>query len=195
MYRAGASLAVRDARTLALRQRLPIGPPFVQELTADVPDGSILIAPDGHTVYYGYWMTNSDGQPAQAYLARWSLPSGRRLPTVALGPGPLLAASLVAHGTRLVLVTGHTVETYQVKHAPADHARSRYSPRAGVPSAAVISPDGSTVAIGSQSGAVSFVDAAGGTARRARGGHSTAVASLADAPTAGPHSRWATTEG
>jgi WD40 repeat protein/DNA-binding SARP family transcriptional activator len=181
VYRAGASLAVRDARTLALRQRLPIGPPFVQELTADVPDGSILISPDSHTVYYGYWMTNSDGQPAQAYLARWSLPSGRRLPTVALGPGPLLAASLVSHGTRLVLVTGHTVETYQADALRLiDGARIRPAPV--LPSAAAISPDGGTVAIGSQSGAVSFVDATGGTARRARGGHSAAVASVAYAP-------------
>ena len=57
------SLVVRNARTLALRQRLSIGPPFSQQLAADIPEGSTLVAPDGRTVYYAYWLLDAEGQP------------------------------------------------------------------------------------------------------------------------------------
>jgi WD40 repeat protein/DNA-binding SARP family transcriptional activator len=184
VYRAGASLAVRDARTLALRQRLPIGAPFVQELTADAPNGSILVAPDGRTVYYGYWMTNPAGQPAEAYLARWSLPSGKRLPTVALGRGPLLAAALTRHGAILLIVTGHAIKTYD-PHGLSPIGTVRVRPAPVLPSSAAISPDGATVTIGSQSGSVWFADATSGAARRAGSGHAAAVASVVYAPDGG----------
>jgi WD40 repeat protein/DNA-binding SARP family transcriptional activator len=181
VYRTGPALAVRDAHTLALRARLPIGPPFSQELTADVPEGSILIAPDRRTVYYAYWQMTAGGQPATAYLARWALPSGRRLATVPLGRGPLLALRLLDAGRRLVVVTGRTMHTYDaITLAPLRSVAIRPVPL--LPSAASVSPDGATVAIGSQNGAVWFVSASSGQARRAHGGHGANVASALFAP-------------
>ncbi len=180
-YRTGQSLAVRGADTLALRARLPIGAPFTEELTADVPEGSMLIAPDDRTVYYGYWLTDGGGQPTMAYMARWALPSGRPLATVALGHGPLLAAALLDAGSRLTVVTAHAIRTYDAR--TMSQLRSvPIRPVPVLPTAAAISPDGSTVAMGSQNGAVSFVDASTGLARHGRGGHAAIVASVVYAP-------------
>jgi WD40 repeat protein/DNA-binding SARP family transcriptional activator len=181
VYRTGPALAVRDARTLALRARLPIGPPFNQELTADVPEGSILIAPDRRTVYYAYWQMTGGGQPAAAYVARWALPGGRQLATVRLGRGPLLALRLLDAGRRLVVVTGRAIHTYDASTLELLRSTA-ISPVPLLPTAAAVSPDGSTVAIGSQSGAVSFVSEATGRARHGRGGHGATVASVLFAP-------------
>lgn len=181
VYSSQPFVVIRDARTLALRQRLPIGPPFSQELAADVPDGSILVAPDGHTVYYAYWLMDAAGQPAQAYLARWALPSGRRLDTVDLGAGPLLAIRLIDRGARLMVATAHDVATYDAATLrPTDKVAIRPVPL--LPTVAAISPGGSTVAIGSQNGSVSFVDAATGAWVPGSGGHSAAVGSAVYAP-------------
>ncbi len=181
VYRAGTTLAVRDSRKLELEARLPIGTPFAQNLTADLPEGSILISPDERTVYYGYWLLDAGGQPAQAYLARWSLPSGQPLPTVALGRGPLLALRLLDSGRRLTVTSAREVSTYDARTLRSLSAAAIH-PVPLLPTSAAISPDGTTVAIGSQTGAVSFVAAATGLARRGSGGHTAAVASVVYAP-------------
>jgi WD40 repeat protein/DNA-binding SARP family transcriptional activator len=192
VYSSDSSLVVRDARTLALRQRLPIGPPFSQPLAADIPEGSTLIAPDGHTVYYAYWLLDPTGQPGQAYLSRWTLPSGQQMgngsscggcagASTDLGAGPLLAVRLVDGGARLMVVTTRHIATY-------DAATLRLVgevpilPVPLLPSAAAISPDGSTIAIGSQTGSLSFVDAATGVREPGVHGDSGAVASVVYAP-------------
>src|SRR5581483_10255590 len=163
VYRTGLGLVVRDARTLALRARLTIGPPFTQRLTADVPQGSIVIAPDRRTVSYAYWLMSAGGRPTTAYLARWALPSGRRLATVPLGQGPLLALRLLDAGARLTVVTGRAVRTYDAGTlAPLRSVPVRPAPL--LPAAAAVSPDGATVAVGAQNGAVSFVASATGRA-------------------------------
>jgi WD40 repeat protein/DNA-binding SARP family transcriptional activator len=184
VYSADPFLDVRDARTLALRQRLSIGAPFSQELAADIPEGSALLAPDGRTVYYAYWLTDGGAHPPRpdrAYLARWALPSGRRLGTVGLGAGPLLAIRLLDGGARLIVVTAHQVATYD---ASTLRRLGTVVIRPGplLPTTAAISPDGANVSIGSQNGSVSFVDSATGALRIARGGHSAAVASAVYAP-------------
>ena len=113
VYPAGQALAVRDARTLALRKRLPIGPPFSEQLTADVPEGSILIGPGERTVYYAYWLLNPAGQPTDAYLSRWALPSGRRAPDRASRVRARCSrCALVDRGADLIVVTAHDIDTY-----------------------------------------------------------------------------------
>jgi DNA-binding SARP family transcriptional activator/WD40 repeat protein len=176
VYSAGAFLAVRNARSLALRERLLIGPPFSNQTTADVPDSSILIGPGHRTVYYAYWLLGQAGQPTDAYLARWSMPSGRRLPTVRLGSGPMLAVALIAGGAELMVVTAHGVDTYDARTLRRERSVV-IEPAPASPSAAVISADGATIAIGSKGGSVSFVDAATGRAMPGAGGHATTVAS------------------
>ena len=181
VYPSGSSLVVRDAQTLAVRERLSIGAPFNQALAADIPEGSTLVAPGGQTVYYAYWLMDPAGNPAQAYLTRWSLPGGGPLGTIGLGAGPLLAVRLVDRGAVLMVVTAHAIATYD---ATTLRRRSEVviRPVPLLPSAAAISPDGTMVTIGSKNGPVSFVDAATGEPRPGAGGHSAAVASVVYAP-------------
>jgi WD40 repeat protein/DNA-binding SARP family transcriptional activator len=181
VYSSEQFLVVRDARTLALRHRLAIGPPFTPELAADIPEGSTLVSPDGHAVYYAYWLMDAEGQPAQAYLARWALPSGRELGTVSLGPGPLLAVRLIDAGARLMVATARHIDTYDPSTLRRIQAVA-IRPVPLLPSAAAISPTGSTITIGSQSGSVSFIDAATGVPSPGLRGHSGAVASAVYAP-------------
>ena len=185
VYTSGGSLVVRDARTLALRGRLLLGPPYRPELAADIPEGSTLIAPDGQTVYYAYWLMDAAGQPAQAYLASWALSSGQALRTISLGSGPLLTVRLLDRGTRLGVVTAHDFTTYDASTMrPLRTLMIR--PTSLLPAAAAISPDARTIAIGSQDGSVSFVDADTGGLRRAQGGqHSAAVAAAVYSPSGG----------
>jgi WD40 repeat protein/DNA-binding SARP family transcriptional activator len=182
VYSSGPDLIVRDARTLALRQRLILGPPFRQQLAADVSEGSTLVAPDGHSVYYAYWLMDAAGQPGQAYLARWALSSGRSLGTVRLGSGPLVAVRLLDRGERLMIVSARDIATYNASTLRQVRALT-IRPVPLLPSAAAISPDASTVAIGSQEGSVSFIDAYTGRLRRGLGGqHSAPVAGAVYSP-------------
>jgi WD40 repeat protein len=181
VYPAGAYLVVRDARTLSLLTKLPLEPLFTQEVTADIPDGSILIAPDRRTVYYAYWILNAAGRPTAAYLDRWSLPSGRRLPTTRIGPDALFALRLVDSGSRLVVVAARGVSVYDA-HSLALVRSDAILPTPASPSAAAISPDGRTIAIGSRTGSVSFVDLSTGDAHRGVGGQGGAVAAVVYSP-------------
>ncbi|HEX4009145.1 MAG TPA: BTAD domain-containing putative transcriptional regulator [Solirubrobacteraceae bacterium] len=177
VYPAGAVLKVRSARTLALVAKLSLDPRFSPELTGQPPSSSILISPDRRMVYFAYWVLDAAGHPAGAYVDRWSLPSGRSLAPVRIDAGPLLALRLVDGGRRLVVVTARTVNTYAAPSmAPLRSVPITPAPRS--PTAAAVSPDGRIAAIGTQSGAVSFVDTATGVARRGAGGQGAAVAAL-----------------
>jgi len=186
VYTAGSFLTVRDARTLALRERLEIGSPYSHGLTADIPGGSILIGPGHQLVYYAYWLLDSAGRPAGAYLSRWSLANdGRKLKTVRLGSGPLLAIRLIDGGAELMVVTAHAIDTYEA-HTLEPVSAVPIRPLPAPPTAAAISPGGSNVAVGSDTGSVWFVATATGVARRGvGGGHTAAVASAVYAPDGG----------
>jgi WD40 repeat protein len=181
VYPAGAFLAVRDVHTLALLTRLPLGPLFTQEVTADIPDGSILVAPDRRTVYYAYWVTNAAGQPAAAYVDQWALPSGRRLSTTRIGSGALFAVRLVGGGARLVVVATHRINVYDGRSLRLVRSAA-LPPTSAVPSAAAISPNGATATIGSRTGSVSFINISTGKLRRGFGGQGAAVAGVVYSP-------------
>jgi DNA-binding SARP family transcriptional activator/WD40 repeat protein len=183
IYPDGSSLVVRDVRTLALRERLAIGPPFSQALAADRTDGSIFVAPGGRTVYYAYWLLDTAGQPRGAYLARWSLPDGRPRPTLRLGTGPLLGARLIDQGTRLTVVTARHLVTYDSSTGEAVRSVT-IRPAPALATVAAISADGEDITIGSQNGSVWFLNTASGAVARGPGGHSAAVASVVYAPKA-----------
>jgi WD40 repeat protein len=179
------SIAVRDARTLAPLARLTFDPLQTGRLTPDIAHASILIAPDGRTAYCAYRvydLTRSFAKaPGATYLARWSLPSGRRLSTTRIDSGAVLAVRLTDAGARLLVVDTHSVSTFGA--TPVRHLSSAaITPAPTAPSAAAISPDGSAVAVGSQTGQVSFVDPSTGAARSGTGARSSAVTNLTYAP-------------
>jgi WD40 repeat protein/DNA-binding SARP family transcriptional activator len=181
VYPAGGFLAVRDAHTMALQAKLPFAPLFSQEETDQIPGGAILVAPDRSTVYYAYWVIDASGHPGGAYIARWSLPSGRRLPAIRIGTGALLAFRLVDGGSRLIVVGSGQVGVYDTNSLRLIRSEP-VTPTPSSPSAAAISPDGRTVLIGSSNGSVSFVDVATGAAQRVSGGQGAAVAGAVYSP-------------
>ncbi|MGH2877506.1 MAG: hypothetical protein ACRDLV_14745, partial [Solirubrobacteraceae bacterium] len=180
------SIAVRDAHTLALVARLTFDPLQTAWLQPDTAHASILIAPDGRTAYCAYRvfdLTRSFAKaPGATYLARWSLPSGRLLSTTRIDPGAVLAVRLTDAGGRLLVVDTYRVSTFGASPVRRLSSAAITPAAAAAPSAAVISPDGSTVAVGSPTGQVWFVDPATGHARPGTGARGTAVTSLTYSP-------------
>lgn len=157
-------IAVRDAHTLALLRRLAFDPFLLAQQTLDIPNASVLIAPNRRTVYCAYSVLDAAGNPAAAHLDRWSLPSGRRLSTAQIGSGALFAARLIDAGNRLIVVRARGVSVFDTRSLR--RLRSvEITPTGNPPTAAGISPDGRTIVIGSQTGRVSFIDLATGNAR------------------------------
>ena len=180
------SIAVRDARSLAPLAKLGFDPLQIGRLTLDVAHATVIISPDGRTVYCAYRVfdlahTLSEPHPGATYLVQWSLPSGRRVSTMRIDSGAVLALRLTAVGTRLIVVDARSVSVLDA--SSLRHLRSvPIRPALSAPSAAAISPDGRTIAIGSRSGHMSFVKVATGHARAGTGAHGTTVSSVAYAP-------------
>jgi WD40 repeat protein len=179
------SIGVRDAHTLARLATLTFDPIQTARLAADIAHASILIAPDGRTAYCAYRVYDLTRRfakaPGATYLARWSLPSGRRLSTTRIGPEAVLAVRLTDAGAGLLVVDAHSVSTFDA--SPVRRLRSAaIAPAPAAPSAAAISPDGSTIAVGSPTGQVSFADSSTGHARPGTGAPSSAVTSLTYSP-------------
>jgi len=179
------SIVVRDAHTLARLATLTFDPIQTARLTPDIAHAAILIAPDGRTaycVYRVYDLTRSFAQaPGATYLAHWSLASGRRLSTTRIDPRAALAVRLTDGGARLLVVDAHSVRTFDAGSIRRLSSVT-ITPAPTAPSAAAISPDGGTIALGSQTGQVSFADPSTGHARPGTGARSGAVTSLTYSP-------------
>ena len=179
------SIAVRDAQTLALLRTLTFDPFQIALLTPDTAHAIILFSPDGRTVYCAYRVFNLarslTNAPGATYLVRWSLPSGRRLSTTRIDPGAVLALTLVDNGARVLVVDARRVSV--VDSSSVRRLSSvAISPAPVGPSAAAISPDGRTIAVGSRTGQMSFIDASTGDARPGTGSLSSPVTSVTYSP-------------
>ena len=119
--------------------------------------------------------------PGATYLARWSLPSGRLLSTTRIDRAAVLAVGLVDAGAR---VARRRRATRQVFDARSLRRLSSVAitPALTAPSAAAISPDGRTIAVGSQTGQMSFINASTGDARPGRGPSSSSATNVAYSP-------------
>ena len=169
----------RGARRAYARAACPLtfDPLQTARLTPDTAHASILIAPDGRTAYCAYRvfdLTRSFAKaPGATYLARWSLPGGRLLSTTRIDPGAVLAVRLTGAGARLLVVDAHSISAFDA--SPVRRLSSvAITPAPAAPSAAAISPDGGTIAVGSPTGQVWFVDPATGHARPGTGAHAAA---------------------
>jgi WD40 repeat protein len=178
-YGPGALIVVLDAHSLQPVADLPAAvtaPPS----PSDIPGGSIAIAPDHHrAVFYAYWVLGPGGEPQSAYLERWGLPlpSGTLGQVRRIGSGVLLALRLIDGGSRVMIVGTRSVSVLDARSMRL-LSTVDMSPAPLAPTAAAISPDGRVVVIGSQSGAVSFLDPSTGQLRPAAGGQRAAIASV-----------------
>jgi WD40 repeat protein len=174
------SIAVRDADTLRLLRKLALDPLQLASYAPDLTHARILIAPDGHTLYCAYQdFSNGAYAPSGTYLARWSLPSGRLLSTTRIDDAAVLAVGLT--GARVVVVDARTASVFDARSLRR-LSTVAITPAPSAPSTAVISPDGHTIAIGSQPGAVSFLDPATGDARPGIGPNTSTVTGFAYSP-------------
>jgi Novel STAND NTPase 1 len=150
------SIAVRDAHTFALRAKLVFDPFQIALYTPDLAHATILISPDGRSVYCAYRVFDSAHKLLAAYVDHWSLPSGRRLSTTRIGGGRLLSIGLIDRGARLAVVGARTIRTFAANSLQPVSSVS-ITPAPPAPSTAAVSPDGRQIAIGSSSGRVSVV--------------------------------------
>jgi DNA-binding SARP family transcriptional activator/WD40 repeat protein len=167
-------LVARDAHTLALRATLEF-----ERSHSDAVPSSVLVAPDGRTVYCVYSTPTASGRGA-AYLGRWSLPSGRRLSGARVGYGLSPASGLVDADGRLTIVWAGSATTFDTQSLR--RVGTSPIPRTATPWSTAISPDGRTVVIGSKTGRVSFIDLSSGAARTGPGGHSAPISNVVYSP-------------
>jgi WD40 repeat protein/DNA-binding SARP family transcriptional activator len=184
-------LAVRDVHDLALLRRLKLDRRTATGLTTDNPTGSLLVSPDNRTAYYGYWLFNSAGGAAEAYMDRWSLHTGRLVGVTKLGAGPLLAMRLTAEGHELVVLRPGRADVYDAGSMRRRSSVAFQAGRGNEPPAAAISQDGRAATFGSVTGSVSFVNLVTGRVTLGIGGHSSSV----DEAVYSPNGRLAVTTG
>ncbi|MBV9417337.1 MAG: winged helix-turn-helix domain-containing protein [Solirubrobacterales bacterium] len=176
-YLTSTGVAVRNASTLALLRMLPFDSVWLTHpAETDVP-GGVQLAPDRRRASLGYTLLDIAGNPTAAYVDRWSLPDGVPISTNRIGSGTVLAARLVDAGTRLVTLDAHGVTVFEA-HSMRRMRSIALGPAQASPSAAAISPDGRTVAIGSVTGSVYFLNLSNARARPASTGHAGAVSQV-----------------
>jgi DNA-binding SARP family transcriptional activator/WD40 repeat protein len=167
-------ITVRQARTMQPVASLSV--PSLPLTVGEISAGGIAIAPDDRMLYYAYWTVDAAGRPSAAYVQRWTLPAGRPLPSVRIGSDALLAIRLVDGGRKLVMVGSRRVEVLDARSLRV--LRTVALNAVGQASTAAVSPDGRTVALGTQKGAVTFVQLASGRARTGVGGGGAGIAWL-----------------
>jgi len=174
-----------DARTLTVGRRLRLDPLWQKTPTSN-PNVALFFTPDGRTLYFVYNVVHPrNGAPGPAYVDRWSLANGK-LSAGAVGADNALGAGLVHHGQELAVV-GNSAVTFLDTRTLGLRRRVGFS-RPGGPhavlgsNAAAVSPDGSTLVLGSQTGSITFIDLRTGRSELGQGGHTAPVEGVAYAP-------------
>jgi WD40 repeat protein/DNA-binding SARP family transcriptional activator len=162
-------IAIRDARTLALRRRLPFDRLWLGRPSADDPDSALAFSHDGRVLYYGYWTQTPEGTPERSYLDRWSV-SGGPARRVTLGPGSL-DYGLTNRGTRLTALVGRRAVTMRARTLRRVSSTAIRGLSAGPEYETAFSPNGRSATIGDQDGRVVFADLRTGRIRAGDGGH------------------------
>jgi len=169
------SIALRDAHTLKLLGSLPLDRRFVTHPSDgfDTP----VATQDGSTVFWAWELVHEDGSPAAGFVDRWDVPHRRLVSVTPTGGTGVSAIQLVDEDRRLIVVGAHAAAVFNT----ATMRRLRAVP---VPdnTAASISPDGGTVAVGSSLGVVTFVRMSDGTGTQGAGAHSAGVGAIAFSP-------------
>jgi WD40 repeat protein/DNA-binding SARP family transcriptional activator len=188
---ADTAINVLDAHTFRRVARLPYDRRYFKTLDADNSDDSLLMSPDGRSVYYAYAVTSLSGQPGAGYLDRWLLPRGQLISGRQVSTRGLVAIRLIDNGTRLVVLGDTAAETLDARTlAPLRKVAVKLPAALGVVgeasccigAVAAISPDGTSAAVGSPDGTILFIDLSTGAIHAAAGGHTASVQSVRYSP-------------
>lgn len=183
----GASLAflsapkpgvdVVDTRSLKVRRLLPFDHRWLSGPTSN-SNICLFFAQDGRTLLYVYNTLGPTGT-GPAYVDRWDVATGKLSSGKnghPVGEVGLVGAGLVDRGRELAVV-GTSEVTFLDTTSLRVRRRVSFSPPGGPlgSNATAVSPDGNTVAVGSQTGSISFVDLRTGHVAVGLGGHSAPV--------------------
>lgn len=139
-----------------------------------------LITTDGQTVLYAYGVLNPDGSEGPAFVDRWNLRTGKLVSTTPVGAPGAFSVNLIDHGRRLAIGGPRAVTILDARTLRRVET-VRLSSASPIVNA-VIDPSGRTVAFGTETGSVSFVDVASGRVTRASAPHTATVTAMGFAP-------------
>jgi DNA-binding SARP family transcriptional activator/WD40 repeat protein/energy-coupling factor transporter ATP-binding protein EcfA2 len=144
----GPTYDVLDAATLHVLRRLQLDPWLRTHQPLFAQFG--MFTPDGRTVLYVY------GDPANAWVDRWDLRTGRLVSRLRVGAGGIEGASLIEHGRVLAVATDR--DTYLWQLSPRRLLTAVPAPPGVKDGAAAITSDGRVAAVGTRAGGIVFVD-------------------------------------
>jgi WD40 repeat protein/class 3 adenylate cyclase len=175
------ALDVRDGRTLQHLQFLRLDRRWLTTPTSFA--NPLLLSRDGRTAYMAYSAVNQDTQrDGPAYIDRWDTRSGKLLRTSALGSNGMFDALLTRSG-RLLVLTDTQIVTLDGKTLRRLRSVPVHLPESSFNALAALEPNGETIAIGSLTGSVQFVDTKTGRTTVGAGKSGNAVQRVAFSPT------------
>ena len=121
-----------------------------------------------------------DNSEGPAYVDRWDLRDGRLVSTTAVGQDGVFSASLVDHGRRLAVGGPRAVTILDARTLRRVRTVRLSSSSPVVRS--VIAPDGKSVAFGTATGTVTFVDVASGRVTQGLSSHPSRVSVMGFSP-------------
>ncbi len=157
----GPTYDVLDASTLHVLRRLQLDPWLRTHNPLFAQFG--MFTPDGQTVLYVY------GDPAEAWVDRWDLRTGKLVSRVRAGAGAIEGAGLIEHGRVLAVATGRNTFLWRV--SPWRQLTAVPSPAGVKDGAAAITTDGRVAAFGTRAGGIIFVDLRTGKQTVGAAGH------------------------
>jgi WD40 repeat protein/class 3 adenylate cyclase len=172
-------IEVLDGRTLRHVRFLPLDKRWLTTPTSF--EEPLLISPDDRTAYLVYAVVNSDQTDGPVFVDRWDIASGKLLGTSRL-PWKGIFAGRVAPDGKLVLLTDNAVLTLDGKTLRPVRSLPVHIPESSTPALATVSPDGTRIATGLLTGAVSFVDVRTGETIAGAGKTGVAVQAMAFSP-------------
>jgi WD40 repeat protein/class 3 adenylate cyclase len=169
-----------DTRTLAVRSELRFDHRWLTTPTQS-PNVTLFFTPDGRTLLYVYVVTGRNGD-GPAYVDRWDVASGK-LRSGAVGAVGASGASIVDSGRELAVV-GDSEVTFLDTQTLRVRRRVRFSQPGGTlgSNGTAVSPDARTLAVGSDTGTVTFVDLRTGHHAVGLGAHSAPIVGVGFSP-------------
>jgi WD40 repeat protein/class 3 adenylate cyclase len=171
---------VVDSRTLRIRRQLKFDHRWLTKQTTN-PNLTFFFTPDGRSLLYLYQLAGPAG--SAAYVDRWNVASGK-VTSVAVGADGAVGGELVDRGREFAVIGNSRVSFFDTKTLRL-RRRVSFSQPSGTSTlvgSSALSPDGTTLAIGSDNGSVTFIDLRTGRSALGQGGHTAAVVSTVYSP-------------
>ena len=155
------------------------------------PRESLFMSPDGRTVYYAYASPAPPASRDRDILIAGRYRAGGCSRAARVSARGLVAIRLIDNGTRLVVLGDTAAQTLDARTlAPQRTVPLQPAGQLGyvgaadccIESVGAISPDGTSAAVGSPDGTISFIDLSTGAIHAAAGGHAGSVQSVRYSP-------------